>query len=191
MEFDGRDQRGGWGEVYILNYATIPQAVTALNALATVRAKLLSQDNTISGFRLTQPLTPVEPGFLRSQRKAYFTPRNLPGNFLARGASKNSDVLWTGVMLRLNNATRDVFKNQTYRGIGDDLWKGGDDSAAVAFMQGGWLAEWQAALIANNAGINHKIRPNGVAFQQIALAEYVRIARRATGRGFDVLRGRR
>lgn len=190
MLFKGGDQDGGWSEVYNLNMATVDQAVAAMDALAAVRVQIMTGDNTVIGYRITLPLAPPGAGFIRAQRTAYLATRNIPG---AVGLTTNSsDVLWTGAMVRLNDATKTIFRNQIYRGIPDSFWSAGTDKSAMATLTPFWVNKWVAALQANAAGIVHRLRGQpGTQFAPITNGEYIRITRRATGRAFGLLRGRR
>jgi hypothetical protein len=190
MLFEGFDQPGGWSEVYNLNQATVDQGVTAMDAIAAVRGQIMTADNTIIGYRITLPLAPPGPGKIRAQRTAYLATRNIPGSVPL--LTQSSDVLWTGAMVRLNDATKTIFRNQIYRGIPDSFWSAGTDKQAQATLTPFWVNKWIAVLQQTAAGIIHTLRGQaGTQFAPITNGEYVRITRRATGRVFGGLRGRR
>jgi hypothetical protein len=188
--FQSGEQPGGWSEVYYINVGTVDQAVVALDAIAAVRGQLLSSDNSIIGYRVGLPLAPPGPGFIRSQRTAYLATRNIPGSNPNAGIT--SDLIWSGVMLRLNDATKTVFKNQIYRGVPDNFWGAGGDKIARAFIVPQFLNKWVQVLQANGVYINHKLRgAGGFVATPITNVEYVRMVHRNTGRVFGGLRGRR
>jgi hypothetical protein len=190
MLFSTNDQRAGWSEVYNIGAGDVNTGINAMTALAQVRCTIMSPDCTINGFRFTLPLVAPNPPFIRAQRTAYLYVTSIPGSYKQANVVGSADVAWTGVMCRLNDATRTVFRNQTYRGIPVGFWQG-NDNAAKAEMQN-FTVQWRAALIANQANILHKNRVNGLINPvPITSVEYIRVVRRASGRAFDTLRGRR
>jgi hypothetical protein len=188
MLFQSQDQESGWSEVYFVNQATIPQAENALDALWLIRSTFLSSDFILLGYRITAPLAAPGPGFLRAQRTAYLAEKNIPGNCPNGGGNGAQSLI--GVMLRLNDATRTIFKNQTYRGVPAQWFQGGDKIARANYAN--WGVPWQNALIAQGVQIRHATRaPAGFTFVNVALVEYRRMDYRKAGRSFETLRGRR
>jgi hypothetical protein len=187
--FSGGDQDGGWSEVYYVAGSDVNSGLQAAQALIPVRLRILSPDNACLGARITQPLAPPGAGFLRAQRAAYLYSQVTRGSAGGFGFP-SSDVLWTGVMLRLNDVTLSIFKNQVYRGVPDSYWANGTSTGAVAAMAI-WMPAWLAVLTQVNATIRHLTRPATTTFSAIRSLEYIRVSRRATGRAFGLLRGRR
>jgi hypothetical protein len=189
MLFQAGDQESGWSEVYFLGQSTISQAESALDKLWVVRSKFLSGDNTLLGYRITNPLIPPGPGYLRAQRSAYLAERNANGNAQAGGKTSAQSLI--GVMIRLNDASLSIFKNQVYRGVPSGYWSNGNDKIARADYAG-WGPQWETALQQNAVCIRHATRAvPAFNYVQIAFTEFRRMDYRKAGRSFETLRGRR
>jgi hypothetical protein len=188
MLFQSSDQESGWSEVYYVNQATIAQAEAALDALFLIRSTFLSSDFILLGYRITAPLAAPGPGYLRAQRTAYLAEKNIPGNCPNGGGNGAQSLV--GVMLRLTDTTRTIFKNQTYRGVPAQWFQGSDKIARANYAN--WGIPWQQSLIAQGVQIRHATRAvPSYAFVNIALVEYRRMDYRKAGRSFETLRGRR
>jgi hypothetical protein len=189
MLFEALNQVSGWSEVYNITAADLNAALTSMNSLAQARCAILQSHFMITHVRVSNPVVAPTPGFIRGQRTATLQEVNLPGSFgVSTGAP---DVVWTCAMVRWMDATKTVFRNQLFRGLDDSFWSSGDDKIAAANMVG-FVATFTAALVAAGAVILHRIRPmlniNPVVIQS---GQYQKITRRATGRPFVLLRGRR
>jgi hypothetical protein len=188
--FASNDQVAGWSEVYFVPGVAVNDAVARMVSLAVARANFLSPDCTITDTRITAPLAPPGQGFLRAQRRAYLRSLNIGGNFKLPGIEGFADVAWTGVMLRLMDATRSIFKNQIYRGVPDGFW-GGNPNGALAYWAAN-IGAWRNALVAAGAYILHFDRPtNSKLPAVINEVQFMRMVHRNTGRPFATLRGRR
>lgn len=187
--FNLGDQQGGWSEVLWSTIDSIPVISATMINLMGVRASIMSPANTITGYRISQAVVPAVPPFIRGQRTAQLFQANVPGSFFSSGNS--SDVGWTGAMIRYNSADGRVFRNQILRGVPDSFWSNNDDAIARLFTAT-FIPSWLAQLAILQVGIYHFNRMLGSkAVVAIASANYRRMTRRATGRSFDTLRGRR
>ena len=189
MLFQADAQQSGWSEVYWLNQALISQAESALDNMAPARLQMLAANVTLLGYRITAPLIPPGPGYLRAQRSAYLAERNLKGG--GKIGSNTAQQSLIGIMCRLSDLSQSVFKNQVYRGVSDSLWSNGGDKVAQAGFAT-WGPKWQQILRTNGVCIRHATRAvPAFNFQQIQYVEYRRMDYRKAGRSFETLRGRR
>lgn len=189
MLFEAFDQVAGWSEVYNIQADTLPDAVTRLTALAQVRCVILQSLFTITHLRISNPVTPATPGFIRGQRVATLKEVNLPGSY--GGVSSSPDVVWTCGMCRFTDATQTIFRNILFRGVADELWAGGNDKLAQAVFKN-WLGQFIPALVNVGAVILHRVRPGlNIIPALITQGQFMKMTRRATGRPFVLLRGRK
>jgi len=187
--FEDGVQAAGWSEVYYFDAGTLVNAVTKLKDLAARRTQILHPEHTITHLRVSNPVVPPGPGFIRGQRAATLVPLGLKGNAPASG--EGPDVVWTGAMVRYSDVTETIFKNQILRGVPDVWWTAGNDKVGKPTMNT-WLPKWLTELKNMSAYILHFVR--GLNVKQpvvIANADYMKMTRRATGRPFVGLRGRR
>jgi hypothetical protein len=187
--FEAFDQAAGWSEVVYFQADTLPAALVAFQAMAQVRVQILASAFTMTHIRISNPVVPPGPGFIRGQRTATLYEVNYPGGY--GGAAGSPDVVWTAAMVRMSDATQTIFRNVMFRGVDDGFWAGGNDKLARAAVTN-WLAGYLAILKANAAVILHTQR--GLNVKQPALianAQYQKMTRRATGRPFVLLRGRK
>jgi hypothetical protein len=187
--FEDGVQSAGWSEVYYFDAGTLPNALAAMNLLAAQRTKILSREHTITHIRISNPVVPAAQGFIRGQRAATLVPIGLKGN--AADAGEGPDVVWTGAMVRYMDNSQTIFRNQILRGVPDDWWSNGSDKVAKPAMNEflpGWLRQLQAmtAYVLHFSRANNNKNPT-----PITIANYMKMTRRATGRPFVLLRGRR
>jgi hypothetical protein len=78
-----------------------------------------------------------------------------------------------------------------FRGVDDGFWAGGNDKLAQAVMAQ-WLGKFVPALVAAGAVILHRVRPAlNINPSLITIGQFQKMTRRATGRPFVLLRGRK
>ncbi len=188
--FQAGDQEGGWSEVYWMAGSGITAGTGFVDVYAPIRASILSPDNQILGARISSPLLPPTPGYLRSQRAAYLYVKNVPGAFPAVVATE-SDLVYSALQIRWNNADKTVFKNQMFRGMPYTLWAG--SGAIGRGVANSFIMTVVPIFTLYGVQINHKVRPNQPVPPSPAIAsgEFVRFSHHNTGRAFGTLRGRR
>jgi hypothetical protein len=187
--FEDGVQSAGWSEVFYYDAGTLENAIAALRGLAAFRTKILAQAHTITHLRVSNPVVAPGPGFIRGQRAATLVPLDLKGN--AAEGGEGPDVVWTGAMVRYMDGTQTIFRNQILRGVPDHWWAGGTDKVGKAAMQE-FLPGWLRTLKAMTAYILHFSRANnGKNPVAIDTVQYMKMTRRATGRPFVALRGRK
>lgn len=187
--FNLGDQQGGWSEVLWSAIDSIPIIAAGMTNLLITRASILSPANKITGFRITSALIPAVAPFIRAQRTAQLFPMNVPGSFFA--GDNSSDVGWTGAMVRYNSADGMVFRNQILRGVPDSFFSSNSDMLARLFTTS-FIPSWLAQFALLQIGIYHFKRMTGEkSVVPVSTAMYRKMTRRATGRSFDTLRGRR
>jgi hypothetical protein len=182
-------QSAGWSEVYYFDAVNLTKALDSLGALAGVRTRILHPQHTITHMRISNPVVPPGPGNIRGQRTATLIPLNLMGN--ATDSNLGPDVVWTGAMVRYMDDSLTIFRNQILRGVPDVWWSAGSDKIAKPSIDN-FLLAWLRQLQAMNAYVLHTNRGINVKTPVlITSANYMKMTRRATGRPFVGLRGRR
>jgi len=185
----------GWSEVWYVNATDMDAAHTQGVILAKARVKLLAISNELTFLRVTGGLhTTTAPVTVRNQRMSTLDKLELTGD--AGGDVKPSgDYTTTCVKVRWQSADFLVFRTQLLRGVPDDWFKGSEDVGKANTKA--WVPVMLKALFGAGAVIRHlpqKQNPPVVrtyAYVAPASGQFTGYTRRATGRVFDLPRGRR
>jgi len=186
MIFEGVRQNVGWTESFQSNIASMDQAMTATQKVASKRVAFLSAQFKITYCRVSVVQAPKVPP-ARNQRVSFLQRADLGGSLDPTG---DGDLAFTAALVRVYDADKLVFGLREFRGLPDNFWKDNDDKTAQATLVQP-INAFIAELAANTFGINHKVPGGGVALKAIATGYYERLTHRITGRPLYLSRGRR
>jgi len=192
--FRDTDSGLGWSEVWYLTSPDFTAAEQDGRAICTARQQLLVETVILEYMRITGGIADDTAPRAKQQRQSILRKLSLEGQTAAK--EKWGDWTTTAVKVRFAAADPTKFRTQLMRGLPDEWWALGNDNVAKARL-GNLLPQYVAVLQVRKAAIRHlkPIVPPAVnrVYEYLApiTAVYTGYTRRATGRVFDLPRGRR
>lgn len=192
--FTDTDSHLGWSEVWYGIWADFTQARQDGLAICSARRQLLTETATLTYFRVTGGIADDTQARPRQQRQSILTKIDFDGQAPAK--QKFGDWTTTAVKVRFEAPNPTIFRTQLMRGIPDEWWELGNDQTAKDRL-GQLLGPYVAVLTARNVKIRHlnPIVPPALfrvySYPAPVRATFTGYTRRATGRVFDLPRGRR
>jgi len=194
--FTDHDTQLGWSESWFVTADNFDQANNQGRRLASSRIIIASPVIELTYMRVAGNQPDSTPHTIGQGRNATLQRMQMSGQAIA-GADKPADWTTTAAKVRFSNQDRTVFVTRLFRGLPDAWWADGLDTLAQArinaWLQGDFLNALNLAA-ATIRHLNPVVPPATIRIYQytsITRGTYEGYTRRATGRPFNLPRGRK